>query len=912
MMRFSKAIVFILTGAAMITMMLVRLPDKRNRYEKYLEKEYALAVSGYSSEQGEPRFDNPQMADFQNYLRIRDPQEKTVPHERLFSAYERVKSGKVFKSTELEWQEVPSNMGGRVRTVMFDPNDSLHWRKVWAGAVTGGLWLNNDVYNTDSSWQPVSDFWENLSVSSLVADPKNPEVFYAGTGEAQTAVFMYRESSGKGVGIFKSSDAGTSWELLPSTSAFQYVTDLIIREEEGKSVIYAGVVSGNYKGKAHLSQPSDGLYRSEDGGSSWKQVLPNIAGASMPYSPADIELGPNGRIYVGTYRNVQELGGGTILWSDNGKDWTVFEEYKDRIENSGIPTESIPGRVVLASTEADSNAVYAVVSAGGISEDGFIYYYGKHLIKSSNRGLSWTEMENTGLDSRWSYLAWHALNITVSPTNENQIFIGGLNLNRSTNGGSSWETLSDWRAFGPGTNQEESTYIHADHHQMIFKPGSSDTALFTTDGGVFRTYSASQATPLFTQINNGFNSLQFYTAAIHPEIGSTYYVAGAQDNGTMVYYNNPLNIHSDMLSGGDGAFCFFDEDSPEILISSYYENSYFVNRQSNGRYGLYDAITGTYGTGNFISAADYNSTTNTLIGNAATYNGGYADNLLRIKNVIDEATRAVELMPLYTGTTAAFSAVRFIPAAVSDVLVGTESGRLFKIEDAENDFTVSEIGSPDFPMANISCIVAGKTAKEILVTFSNYGVESIWYTIDGGQNWLKKEGNLPDIPVRWALLNPSSPEEVYLATELGIWLCEDISESIPTWIKLSNFPNVRVDMLRVRSADNTMLVASHGRGMFTTVLPGLSVKQPDNSDPSKEISLFPNPFSSYLVIDPGVSVKVNAIKIYNMKGSLVYEEQYPYTADESIELNTSNWTPGSYLLVINTRSGRITEKLVKQ
>lgn len=124
-------------------------------------------------------------------------------------------------------------------------------------------------------------------------------IMYVGTGEAQTAVTIYRESSSIGFGIFKSVDGGQSWNLIPSTEDFAYITDIAIRNENGISVIYAGVVSGFYKGAQHQSTPSDGLYRSDDGGQSWQQVLPDIINKDLPYAPADIAIASDGRILWG-------------------------------------------------------------------------------------------------------------------------------------------------------------------------------------------------------------------------------------------------------------------------------------------------------------------------------------------------------------------------------------------------------------------------------------------------------------------------------------------------------------------------------------------------------------------------------------------------------------------------------------
>jgi len=340
--------------------------DSRKEYERELLAMQSQIPENINQEaEGENRPDRPDLAAIQNFFSIMDPELKTVPVERLRTAWDKTRELEKAPLKQdmpmLFWETAGSNMGGRTRAIMFDPNDASR-NKVWAGAVTGGIWYNNDISNDQSDWMPVNDFLSNLSISCIVYDPNDPMTFYAGTGEAETARVIYRESSGVGMGILKSTDGGASWDLIPSTESFQYVTDIQIRDEDGNSVIYAGVASGIYKGVTHNSTPSNGLFRSVDGGNSWTQVIPDMPGTDEPYAISDIKIQGDGRIYVGSMGTPELEGGATIFYSDQGTagSWTVFEDVKNLIE--GQANHNIPGRVILVPSPSEDNIVYALFS----------------------------------------------------------------------------------------------------------------------------------------------------------------------------------------------------------------------------------------------------------------------------------------------------------------------------------------------------------------------------------------------------------------------------------------------------------------------------------------------------------------------------------------------------------------------
>ncbi|NPD44488.1 MULTISPECIES: T9SS type A sorting domain-containing protein [unclassified Lentimicrobium] len=875
--------------------------NPRDTYANSINKELMAFQKSLPEEStDEKALGQPDMAALQEYYQVMDPVEKRVPQERLVKANKETKAileASSFKnSQELEWENINSNMGGRTRALMWDPNSNTG-NRVWAGSVTGGIWYNEDITDYNSEWHPVDDFMASLSISCLTYDPNETQTFYAGTGEAQTAIITYRESSGRGVGIWKSEDGGSTWSIIESSQNFAYITDIEVRDEEGISVIYAGVASGQYMGADHVSLPSDGLYRSDNGGDSWEQVLPYISN-EIPYTPADIEIGPDGRIYIGTMRNIDGEGGAVILYSDLGTSgsWVENDDYQEIIED-GIGEYSLPGRVMLGTSASDNSEVYAIIGAG--YENGFGYYHGNFVLKSYNSGEDWEELNIPNNDPTWASLSWHAFSIAVDPVEVNHFYIGGLDQYHSLNEGSTYFHVSDWAAMYSGGGDY---YIHADQHVIKFKPGSSDEVIFGTDGGVFYTNNASASNPVFQERNNHYSSLQFYTCDIHPSTGEDQYLGGLQDNGTLKYTGNDLTIF-DMIVGGDGAYCFYDKNEPNISLASYYYNRYTVFNGDNQV-----AWVGNNSTGTFLCPADLDSENNILFANGVGFFGQDANKMFRVKNLPNNPTE--QLIDAGTNINTWFTAVTNSPYAElgsSTIFMGSNAGHLFKISNAQAIANTTEIGSSDFPTGAISCIAIGGSEDTLLVTFSNYGVSSVWQTYNGGNNWQEIEGNLPDMPIRWALYHPNSSKQALLATELGVWQASDLSANNPSWSPaIQGMANVRVDMLRIRESDKKVIAASHGRGLYTCTYDLLSVGQ-NELENTESFTVYPNPSNGKInIVLPDNESTIKQLQLFNMKGDLVFESS---TSLKNNFVDLSNYSTGSYVLKLKTSSKYYSSKI---
>ena len=450
-------------------------------------------------------------------------------------------------------------------------------------------------------------------------------------------------------------------------------------------------------------------------------------------------------------------------------------------------------RLEISVSNADPSVVYvAGRSTGGGSDDIGIF------LRSNDRGVSWENMA-IPRDPNGTHFtrgqAWYDLILASDPLNANILYAGGIDLYRSADGGQSWVQLSHW--YGGFGYQE----VHADQHAIMIHPNNSQKIIFGNDGGVFLSQDGGN---IISSRNSGYNVTQFYSCAIHPVAGNNYFLAGAQDNGTQQFSNTEGIINTYEVTGGDGAFCHISESDPTIQLTSYvYNNVYYSSNGGNG----FQRITYD-NSGRFINPSDFDSESNILYSAKDEYN-------IKRTNIsngnISESTISISLG-------SKVSNIKVSPFSDNAIFVGTGAGRLFKITSSDQaDPSILELTGNNFPYGYISCIEFAENEDRLAVTFSNYGIPSIWETIDGGSNWSNREGNLPDMPVRWLTYNPNNYNEVIIATEVGVWLSQNFSDSSPSWYSSnSGLANVRVDMFQIRNNDKLIIAATHGRGLFSS------------------------------------------------------------------------------------------------
>ncbi|MBL7755015.1 MAG: hypothetical protein JNM44_11110, partial [Chitinophagaceae bacterium] len=737
-----------------------------------------------------PKKDRPDLASEHDFLMTMDPALGDVPKERLTFAHDEANAILQTKApiAGVQWTERgPNNVGGRTRALMFDPNDATH-KKVWAAGVGGGLWYTNDITAAQPVWHHIDDLWDNIAISCIAYNPANTQEFYVGTGEG-----FGNGGAQRGGGIWKTSDGGTTWTRLASTdpgaynsgSHFQNIIKLVVKSN---GYVFAAT-RGYYTN-------SGGIMRSTDGGATWTRVLTHyVPGVSRDHA-SDIEIAANGDLYCSF--GIASKGG---VYKSNNADHGATGTWTNLSSNVGIANAK---RIELACAPSNSSVIYAVAHGGSGDTDV------EWLKKSTDGGSTWTNLtiplmvDGSGNHFTRSQ-AWYDLILAVHPSNDQFVLVGGIDLHRTQDGGSTWTGISHW--YG-GFGKPE---VHADQHAMSFRPGASNEMIFGNDGGVYYSTNAGNgsATPSFVHRNHGYNVTQFYACATKNEVNSNYFLAGAQDNGTQRFTMPQVNA-TDEVTGGDGAYCHIDQQNPNIQITQYTNNN--VYRSIDGGLSFPSLIS--EGTGHFINPSEYDSQ------NKIYYAASDDDLLKRITNM-DAAFVNADL-PIAVGG-AMISTLKMSP--YNDVLfLGIENGRIYKVNNPGSATPIlTRIDNGSTPITTVgwvSSIDVGANDNHLLVTYSNFGVVSVWETVNGGVTWLNKEGNLPDMPIRSALYNPSNRDQVIVATEVGVWSTDNFQPGIaaaPVWgPSNTGLAHTRCDMLKYRPADKMILVATHGRGLYTT------------------------------------------------------------------------------------------------
>lgn len=640
----------------------------------------------------------------------------------------------------------PSAGIGRVNCIEVDPANTSTW---WVGTPGGGLWKTT---NSGASWTSNTDALATLGIADIEIDPTNSNIMYIATGDADGGDTY-------SIGLLKSTNGGQTWSttgLTYATSSYAKIPKILINPTNTSILIVA---------------TNSGIFRSTNGGTNFTNVLSGIF-YDLEFKPGD----PN-TVYAASYS-----GSGTakMYYSTNGG--TSFTQA------TGLPASGVL-RISAAVSAASPTTVYALL---GSSTD---YGY-KGLYKSTNSGVSYTLVhsspnilsgDETGASAGGQ--AWYDLALAVSPIDANLLYVGGVNVWKSTNGGTSFSITGHWYAGSTGSIP----FVHADQHELEFFPNSSN--IFSCNDGGIR-YSTNNGA-LWNDFSNSLQIMQFYRLSGSVQNSNIVY-SGAQDNGT--HQRNATSWK--VVYGGDGMQPLVDYSNSNIVYASYQYGNLF--RSTNGGLSFSSIKPSGSPDGDWITPYALHPTTNTTI------YAGY--------NEIYKSTNSGTTWTIITSNLSAGVNYTGLKTAKSDgnYIYASTNSKLFKTINGGTSWTNITSGLPVASASITDFTISSEDPNKIWVTFSGYSAANkVMYSSNGGSTWTNISSGLPNLPVNCVEYQTGSDNGIYIGTDVGVYYKNN---SIAWQSYMTNLPNVGVRDLEIHYGINKIRAATFGRGLWESDL----------------------------------------------------------------------------------------------
>jgi PKD repeat protein len=631
---------------------------------------------------------------------------------------------------------------GRLNCVRFDPSNPA---TIYVGAPAGGLWKST---NAGLSWTTNTDRLAVIGISDVAVDPIQPNTIYVATGDGE-AGDTYSN------GVLKSTDGGLTWN--PTGLNFNIVDTrqtyrLIINPQNHNAL---------------LAATSSGIFKTLDGGVTWAKCL-NTAARGLEFKPGDTTV-------------VYAVSSSSFFKSTNAGNSFVAV-------SSGLPTPGAVCRLTIAVTAADPTYVYVVAATASAYN-----FYG--LYRSTDQGQTFTKQSSTpnvlGFNTNGGDTGgqgWYTLSLAASPTNKNEIIVGGVNVWHSTTGGASWTNISSWTGFG-------GPYVHADIHALNYLPGSGTTFFAACDGGFFKTTNSGGS---WTDLSNGLEIGEMYRLGVS-QSNPNMVIQGWQDNGTNEWdiASNPV---WNQVYGGDGMECFIDYTNTNYQYGEVYNGGFA--RTTNAWGSSQNITNGLTGTGAWVTPWCMDPVT------PSTLYAGYND----VWKSINRGTTWTKISNFGGGSLSylavAKSNPQYIYCGVGSNLLSTSNG-------GTNWTNLSPFLPGGTTITHVD--ISTTNPNVIWITYSGFSANSkVYKSKDGGHTWINMSASLPNIPVTCSVNQPGTADGVYIGTDVGIYYTDT---TMTNWVFFSNgLPNVIVDELEIQVSSKKLFAATYGRGLWVANL----------------------------------------------------------------------------------------------
>lgn len=609
---------------------------------------------------------------------------------------------------------------------------------IFAGTPSGGMWMTT---NGGTSWTTSTDNLPVSGCSDLVVDPSNNNIVYLATGDGDGSGSITPNPSD---GVYKSTDGGATWTITSLTfpqSSNRSIRRLLI-DPTNPQILLCGTNSG--------------IYRTTNAASTWSLVS-TVTCWDLEFKPGD----PNTVYASGTafYRS-----------TNGGVNFSLV--------STGIPTSG-SNRMQIAVTPTNPTNVYVLASKSSDSQ-----FMGVYM--STDNGSTFTTQSTTpniigdscGGTSTGQGQGWYDLAIAASPTTPGEIVVGGVNIWRSTNNGTNWTNIGCW-------NSPTSLYVHADIHDLEYTP--TGTLYTANDGGIYY-YTGSS----WTDITAQRNIAQIYKlglSALTPSL----WITGHQDNGTNI--RNGANYVASLA--GDGMDCFIDRTNDNVMYAEQYNGN--IYRSTNGGTSWASISAGLTGTGAWVTPWKQDPVAANTI-----YCG---------RNQLFKSTNQGTSWTQLGTTGGAGSMVEFAIAPSNNQVIYTLYSA--SIRKTTNGGTTWSNATGNVSGGSLTFLtIDPNDENHVWVTISGYSATNkVYETIDGGTTWLNITANLPNIPANCSVYEPGSNDRIYIGMDVGVYYKDNSSS---TWTLYNNgLPNTPVyDMETTPAAPGKLFAATFGRGVY--------------------------------------------------------------------------------------------------
>jgi photosystem II stability/assembly factor-like uncharacterized protein len=596
--------------------------------------------------------------------------------------------------------------------------------------------------NGGENWQPIFDGENGIAFGSLAIDPNNPEVLYAATGEASNNIDAYLSS-----GVYKTLNGGTTWKQVGLTEVGAFSKIFVHPKNSG--IVVAGATKGR-----------PGFYKSTDGGTTWTRLFKESV------SDITINVNDENEFFIGV------TGKGIYQTTDGGTTWTQ--------RTNGLPFTV--GYITIQQSKSNPDILYTLMEAGAQGSDGEIF-------KSSNHGATWTSVYKGGA-SFFNGQGWYDNFIEIHPTNPDIALAGGIDIFRTKNGGKNWANT---------TYSYSNGNVHPDQQHVAFSPSNPDIVYAGNDGGMYKSTDGAQ---YWTVMNNNLAVTQFYDMAIDHSAENINY-GGTQDNGTL---GSSVDNWSSIY-GGDGFHVSVHPDNPNLIygeVAGGDVNS--VPWRINKATGEAKTIT----NGLPLSGANLDDSywSAPLVINPldplSVFHGRHA-----LYATYDEGNFWEAISPRYAEVITAIGAS---PVTDGIIYIGTRNGEVYMTTEGGYDkwINLSKNGLVNRFVTDIAC--SPHDDKTAYIAFSGYGTPHLFKTTNHGKTFTNISAGLPDVPHNAIALHPTDPNTIFVGTDIGVFATFDGGN---VWIPYgTGLPRTPIADMEIHSTKSVLRVATHGRSMW--------------------------------------------------------------------------------------------------